>query len=66
MNPLEEFKRRYNRRAFLSGSTLGLGSIAAGTLLGDGNLVGAAEANALPAGDASAFATIAPKAKRVI
>ncbi|PAY19894.1 sulfatase [Rhodopirellula sp. SM50] len=66
MNPLEEFKRRHNRRAFLSGSTLGLGSIAAGTLLGGGNLLGAAEANGLPAGDASAFATIAPKAKRVI
>ena len=54
MDPVAEFSSRRNRRAFLSGGALGLGGIAASTLL-DGSAPRAATANALAA-----------KAKRVI
>lgn len=64
MKPLTEYRLRASRRAFLAGSTLGLGSIAAGTLLG-------AESTSQPspgisAGSMNAINQFAPKAKRVI
>lgn len=57
MNPLDEYASHQTRRAFLGGSTLGLGSIAMGSLLND------AGKNGDPA---IALAHFAPKAKRVI
>ncbi|MEM7011369.1 MAG: DUF1501 domain-containing protein [Verrucomicrobiota bacterium] len=55
MDPLDEFKSQQTRRAFLGGTTLGLGSIAAGSLL-----------NAEEQSVASAVPHLAQKAKRVI
>lgn len=55
MDPLDEFKSNQTRRAFLGGTSLGLGSIAAGSLL-----------NAEEQSVASAVPHFAQKAKRVI
>lgn len=60
MNPLETFKQQHNRRAFLASGSLGLGAIAAGTLLNSS----ANAARDIP--DSSRFMRYAPKAKRVI
>ena len=66
MDPLTTLKTRQTRRAFLAGNAIGLGSIAAGSLL-------RAEETGSPAGAANAPLNIssepphfAPKAKRVI
>ena len=60
MNPANEFLTRQTRRAFLGKSTMGLGSVALGTLLNAGgkDLTGAGLSPGLP--------HFAPRAKRVI
>src|SRR6056297_579155 len=60
MSPWQTHQQRHNRRAFLSSGTLGLGAIAAGTLL---NSSASADQDTA---DPSHFMRYAPKAKRVI
>ncbi|MDG2123829.1 MAG: DUF1501 domain-containing protein [Verrucomicrobiales bacterium] len=55
MNPLEDYATNQSRRAFLGRGTLGLGSVAMGSLL-----------NASPRDTPSAIRHFAPSAKRVI
>ena len=61
MDPLDEFTSHQTRRAFLGGSTLGLGSIAMGSLLNNANGQDGNAAGAVPG-----LLHLAPKAKRVI
>jgi len=58
--------QRINRRHFLAGSGLGLGSIALGSLLGPGRSAAGAEAQPAPVGGLPGLPHFAPKAKRVI
>ena len=60
MNPLAELHMQQTRRAFLGRSTLGMGSIALGSLLN----AQAAKRNAI--GGLAGLPHFAPKAKRVI
>lgn len=60
MQPLHEFTSQRTRRAFLGGGTLGLGSIAMGSLLN------ASEQDNNASSALSTIAQVAPKAKRVI
>ena len=57
MNIFEEYNHKMNRREFLSGSVLGLGATALGSLLGDQSLMHIGDPQ-LP--------HFAPKAKRII
>ena len=64
MNPVEEFRSQLARRAFLTGTTIGLGSIAMGSLLRAAESV--PRDSEEPPGPLSGVAQLAPKAKRVI
>jgi len=61
MGPIEEYLRNLSRRNFMGGSTLGLGSIALGSLIGDSLASGGGEPGGVLGGS-----HVAPKAKRVI
>ncbi|MCA9137134.1 MAG: DUF1501 domain-containing protein [Planctomycetales bacterium] len=63
MDPQHEFQLRQTRRTFLRGSSLGIGSIAMGSLLSGGETVPAADSGSRPT---IPFSRFAPKAKRVI